>query len=172
MMIRLATPRRKGRSAQDRLAGSRKARAGSHLGRSAARGQGLEVREEEPASRRAAVRAMVRGRAVRGEETHEQDDSHDDRARALRRGRDGGVRRHVGKAHRAVEQLCRQLLASGDADQLGDRDQAGRRGRDRGRGRRLHHGREPGDRAGGADPEHDPGGLRRHRRQRRLARRR
>ena len=50
-------------------------------------------------------------------------------------------------------------------------DQAGRRRRHRRRGRCLHHRREPGDRAGRADPEPDPAGLRRHRHQRRLARR-
>ena len=43
-------------------------------------------------------------------------------------------------------------------------------GRRRGR-RPLHHRREPGDRAGGADPEPDPAGLQRDRAQRRLARR-
>ena len=44
-----------------------------------------------------------------------------------------------------------------------------RRGRHRRGGRRVHHGREPGDRTGRADPEPDPAGLRRHRDQRGLA---
>jgi ribose transport system substrate-binding protein len=38
----------------------------------------------------------------------------------------GRAGRHVGQAHCAVQQLCRQQLAAGDADQLGDGDRTRR----------------------------------------------
>ena len=88
---------------------------------------------------------------------------------AVALGSGGSQRRHVGQEDRAVEQLCRQFLAPGDAAQLGQGDQGGGQRRHRGRSRSLHHGREPGDRAGGPDPESGAAGLRCHRAQRRLA---
>ena len=60
---------------------------------------------------------------------------------------------------RAQQQLRRQFLAPVDAEELGQGDQEGGGRRRRGGSDALHHLREPGHRAGRADPEPDPAGL-------------
>ena len=68
-----------------------------------------------------------------------------------------------------VQQLCREFLAPGHAEELGQGDEARGRGGHRGSRRSVHHLRKPGDRTGRANPEPDPSGLQRHRHQRRFA---
>ena len=90
------------------------------------------------------------------------------RRRAVRFVRPG---RHQQDEDRLLQQLRRQFLAPGDAEELRHRHPAGGEGRRRRRGGRVHHRRQGGADPGGPDPEPDPAGLQRHRHQRRLARR-